>query len=552
VSPLRDALVRDSRKGLLVLSAAVGFVLLIVCINIANLTLVRATAKRQELAIRTALGAATRHLLQATVAESVLVAVCGTAGGLLLAWWLIDLVITTAPADLVSIQNVAVDANVFLFTSVLGALTALLFGLLPAWRVCRTARVDLVHVNGRGTTSGPQLGFLRSALVGAELAFGTVLLIGAGLLLASFHRVMGVSRGFDVDNIIAVDLSLPEAKYRTQEEKLSFFARVQERVQAIPAIGSVAYANGVPLTPPEGQSYVIRENKNTVAWEDLPLMTWWHTGGGYFSAMGIPLISGRTFSDQERELVAIVSEAAATRLWPGENPIGQKVRHPIDPDKTRWFQVIAVVGNVRDKALDHDPSPALYIPYWQGSCCRLHTEALTLVARTATDAKTIGRTIREQVWSVDREVAVPEVRTMERILSASVEKCRFHVAMLALFAAIALLLAVTGVFGVTTYAVSQRRRDIGIRIALGAKPRDVLAHVVGQGMKPIASGLAMGVIGAAALTQYLASLLFEVHALDPLTFAIIPLFLGATALLACYVPARQAAAIDPMKVLREQ
>jgi predicted permease len=551
----------DARKGLLVISGTVGFLLLIVCVNIANLTLVRATVRRRELAVRSALGAGRRDLIAASLAESVLIAVGGTILGLLLAWWVIDLLIAWGPANLPGLREAALDGNVLGFAVVLCGLTSILFGLLPAWRMSRISPLESLQASSRSHTGGRQGGRLRAGLVSAEVAMSTLLLIGAGLLLASFQRVMHAPRGFESDNIIAVDLSVPQAKYVTFEQKLAFFDRVFEKVAALPSVRLVSYANGVPLVFPwhSEQVPVVLPGRENVPFYESPIANWWHISSGYFAAMGIPMLGGRTFQEKEKEPVAVVSETAARSLWPGENPIGKKFRHPLDPKN--WFQVVGVVKDVREFRLDYQFLPMVYIPYWHPGL-RSHPEALTLLARTTLGPAAIAAAIRDHVQKVDRDVAVPEVRTMSHLISNSVALRRFQTGLLAAFAGLALLLASIGIYGVVSYTVVQRRPEVGIRVTLGAQPRDIKALMLRHGIRPAMIGLVVGLAGAAGLTRFMASLgdpveysmglLFEVRPLDPFTFTIVPLILLMVAILACYLPARQAAAVDPMVVLRNE
>jgi predicted permease len=541
----------DRRKGLLVISGAVGFLLLIVCANIANLTLVRATNRWRELAVRSALGAGRRDLISASLAESVLIALGGTILGLLLAWWVIDLLIAWAPASLPGLREAALDRNVLGFAVVLCGLTSILFGLLPAWRMSRISPLESLQATGRSHTAGRQGGRLRAGLVSAEVALSTLLLVGAGLLLASFQRVMHAPRGFESDNIIAVDLSVPQAKYVTFEQRVAFFDRVLEEVKTLPAVHRASYANGVPLASPSYAMPVILPGRENVPFYDTPFASWWHISGGYFAAMGIPLMAGRTFEEKEKGPVAVVSETAARRLWPGENPIGKKFLNPIDRIETNSFQVVGVVKDVREIRLDDAPNPMIYLPYWHTGV-RLHSEALTLVARTTLGPAAIAAAIRDRVRKVDRDVAVPEVRTMTHLLSNSLTQRRFQTGLLAAFAGLALLLASIGIYGVVAYTVAQRRAEIGIRVTLGAQPRDIKTLMLGQGIRPVLIGLAIGLAAAGGLMRFMASLLFEVRPLDPFTFTIVPAILLSIAALACYLPARQAAAVDPMAVLRNE
>jgi putative ABC transport system permease protein len=550
MQPLQRALTGDTSKGLLVLLGAVRFVLLIVCVNLANLTLVRATKNRRELAVRAALGAGRRHLIGPSLAESVLIAAGGTTLGLLLAVWIKGLVVMRAPAQLPRLEEAALDGNVLAFAIGLCTVTVILFGLLPAWHMSRVSLVESLQSGSRGNTDGPRGGRLRAVLVSAEVALSLLLLIGAALLLASFQRVMNVSRGFQVENIMAVNLALPDTKYRAAEGNISFFRRVLEGVSSLPGVRNTGYTTALPLDPPLETAAAVKPGTDNLPLDARPMTSYLHVSSDYFPAAGIPLHAGRLFKPGEKELVAVVSESAARRVWPGENPIGQTVRHWVDPTKNHWFTVIGVVGDVRSDGLVQAPDPPIYLPYWQMGWQNGGDGELVLVVRTAIQPDTIIGAIREQVWNIDRDVPVPELRTMTRMVSDFAAPRRFQTVMVAAFALIALLLASIGIYGVVAYTVTQRRAEIGVRLALGANQRDIKSLTLRQSMKPVAVGLGVGLIAATILGRLIASLLFEVRAVDPLTFAAAPILLSLVAALACYIPARQAARIDPMMALR--
>jgi predicted permease len=387
-------------------------------------------------------------------------------------------------------------------------------------------------------------------LVGAEVALSLLLLIGAGLLLASFQRVMNVPRSFQVGNIITVKLSLPEIKYGEAERNISAFRRVLEGVSSLPGVLYTGYTNGLPLEDPPNTAPAVKPGTDNLPFDARPITSFLHVSSGYFPAVGIPLRAGRLFEPGEKELVAVVSERAVRRVWPGENPIGKKVRHWRDPTKNHWFTVIGVVGDVRSDGLVQPPDPPIYFPYWQMGWQDGGDGELDLIVRTAMEPKAIVGAIREQVWNIDRDVPVPELRTMARMVSDFAAPRRFQAVMVTAFALIALLLASIGIYGVVAYTVTQRRAEIGVRLALGANQRDIKALTLRQSMKPVAMGLGVGLALAAILGRLIASLLFEVGALDPLTFAVAPMLLSLVAALACYLPARQAAQIDPLMALR--
>lgn len=553
MQPLDRALTGNTRKGLLVLMAAVCFVLLIVCVNVANLLLVRGTRARHELEIRTALGASRRHLIGQSLAESFILAACGTTLGLVMALWMIDIVVANAPAHLPRLDTVALDRNVVGFSLALCVLTTLIFGFLPAWHAVRNAALGSLNSGTRRHTDNPSRSRLQAALMSAEVGLSALLLIGAGLLLASFERVMSVPRGFDAENIHAALLALPPGKYQTFEQKLSFFRRVDESVTAIPGIAHAGYANALPLLVGEGGaslSPAIKEGGEDTPLAELPASVWMSANASYFPTLGIALRAGRLFTEGERDHVAVVSETAARRIWPGEYPIGKRIRHTADRARTHWFTVIGVVGDIHLTALDKPAESVIYYPYWQLNYQGTGDNILALHARTPMQPAAIGGAIREAVRKIDPDVAANNRGTLARIVSNSVSQRRFQTVMVAVFGLAAMILAAIGVYSVVSYAMAQRQREIGVRIALGADRRDIARLVLRRGMAPVAVGMAIGLIAASGLARLMENLLFEVRVLDPLTFGMVPVVLGALAALACYGPARRSARVDPVVAIR--
>jgi putative ABC transport system permease protein len=390
---------------------------------------------------------------------------------------------------------------------------------------------------------------VRSVLVSAEVALSTALLIGAGLLLASFQRVVNVSRGFQVENIVTVDLAVPEIKYRPAERNIFFFRAVLEAVSSLPGVRFAGYTNALPLEYPPETGPAFKPGSENLPLHALPMTTFLHVSSDYFPAVGIPLHAGRLFRPGEKELVAVVSDAAARRVWPGENPIGRKIRPEYDPTKNHWFTVVGIVDDVRSDGLAQVPDPPIYLPYWQLGWQDGGDGQLALVVRTAMQPEAIVAPIREQVWKIDRDIPVPEARTMARMFSDSLAPRRFQSVTVSAFALVALLLALVGIYGVVAYTVTQRRAEIGVRLALGANQRDIKSLIVRQSMQPVAIGLGVGLAAGTVVGRLIASLLYEVRAVDPLTFAAASMLLALVASLACYIPARQAARIDPMMAL---
>ena len=554
VQPLGRALVGDNRKGLLLLMASVGFVLLIVCVNIANLILVRATRTRHELAIRAALGASRSRLIGQSLAESLLIAIAGTVFGLLVAEWIIDFVIAGAPAQLPRLEAISLDQNVLAFSLALCAFTTILFGWLPAWRMSKISSLDSLQSAGRWQTDGPHDNRLRTLLVGGEAALTTVLLIGAGLLLTSLGRVMSVPRGFETENVHAMVLALPPDRYKTLDQKLSFFHRVDESVTAVAGTGHSGYANAIPFTAGASGGWrmqAVREGNDNALFAELPACSWLSVSSGYIPTMGIPLRSGRVFGEREPDRVVVVSETAARRIWRGENPIGKKVRSFMDETKDHWFTVIGVVGDVHATALDKPADSVIYSPYWQPYYSRFTGDSiLVLYVRTAMPPKAIRAVTRDLVRKVDSAVAVSDRGTLARIVSDSISQRRFQAILTAVFGLIALGLASIGVYGVLSYSVTQRRKEIGVRMVLGANQREVMSLMLRHGMTPVLAGMAMGLVAATGLSRLIGSLLFEVRALDPFIFVSAPLLLALLAALACYLPAHRGVLADPMVALR--
>jgi len=542
IQPLHQTITGDARQGLVILLVAVGLVLLIVCVNVANLTLVRATGRRRDLAIRAALGASKPRLIAHSLAESFLLSVTGGTLGVLFALWIKDLVISRAPIDLPRLSETTIDGNVLAFAVALSLFTALLSGMLPALRVAAVPPQEALQSATRGNTEGPRGGRLRTSLVALEVALSTVLLICAGLLLTSFQRVLNVNRGFEAENIVSVDLALPGAKYQNRPDRWKFYKQVRDGVYTLPGIVHAGYISYLPLTNQSDLSMVDTETNQNVPMIERPIANWRPTTPAYFPAMGIALKSGRLFMDEEAENVTVISEGLARRVWPGRNPVGEKLRRNGD---NRWFRIVGVVGDVRSIGLDKEPPIVAYLPLWQRD-----SNEMTLVVRSAVDPSAIAAGLRETVWAVDRDIPVPELRTMARVISDSLAVRRFQALLVTCFAAVALLLASIGIYGIVAYSVLQRRAEIGVRLAMGATHADVMRIMLRNGMAPVAIGLVAGVVGAAATARLVSTLLFQVRALDPFTFVVVPLLLAAVGALACYVPARRVTRVDPLEALR--
>ncbi|MFL6207313.1 MAG: ABC transporter permease [Pyrinomonadaceae bacterium] len=542
---LHDDLTGDVRPALFILLGAVGLVLLIACANVANLLLARATARQKEIAIRTALGASRLRIVRQLLVESLLLALAGGGLGLLLAMWGVDLLVAASPADIPRVQQVGLDARVLAFTLALSALTGIAFGLVPALHASKPDLNDALKDGSRGSTESLRRNRVRSLLVVAEVALSLMLLIGAGLLLKSFMRLLQTDAGFDAGHVLTFDIPLSRQRYDTPAKQADFFHRLIERAQTLPSIETAGVVNILPLSEldesisfqiagrPPAPPGAVPEGNYTVA------------SPGYFAALKLALRAGRLFNAQDNAQappVALVSEALVRRYFAGENPIGQRLKLDSE-DQPR--EIVGVVGDVRRAALETEAQPEYYLPYEQAPERRMN-----LVVRTTGDAAAMTATVRGAVKELDKDQLIWQTRTLEELRSASVASRRFNMMLLGLFAVVALLLAVLGIYGVMAYSVTRRTHEIGVRIALGAQGRDVLKLIIGQGMTLAVIGVGLGLLGALAITRTMASLLYGVSATDPAIFAGLALLLAFVALVACYVPARRATKVDPMVALR--
>jgi putative ABC transport system permease protein len=538
--PLLDSMVGQARRGLIVLLAAVGAVLLIVCVNLANLMLARGERHARESAIQTALGAGSRRLMQQALALALSIALLGGVLGVAIAAGGLNALVRIAPADIPRLAEVHLDARVLLFALAISTVTGLLFGLAPAWRAARTDPQSVLKSGGRtGTGSGGAVR-LRSALIVAEVGLSTVLLVTAGLLMSSFLRVMRGDKGFQAPTVLAADVQVPRLKYHDDKQRDDFFRRALDRLAAQPGVLSAAVVTALPL---QGETWI---DNVSVPGDTRP--DWQKTSTNvrfispdYFRAMGIPLRSGRPFNTADTRDVAIVSEGLAQILWPGQDAVGRRV---VDGDTPR--EVIAVAGDIRVEA-DKPPVSILYRPYWDWSPSRV-----VLVARAAGDPHSIAGAMRAAIHGVDPDVPLADMRTMQEVLEQSVAQRSFQMRLAAAFAATALLLAALGIYGVVSYSVARRTNEIGIRMALGAQAFQLYRMVLRQAMAPVALGLLAGFAGALAAGRVLASLLYQVSPRDPVLLATAVLLLGGVALAASLLPARRAAGLDPLNALRNE
>jgi len=543
LSPLQQQLTGRSRKGLLLLLAAVGAVLLIVCVNIANLMLARSTGRRREFAIRAAVGASTRRLLRQMLTESLVVAAMGGALGIALAYGVLRVILTSAPLDVARLNEVHIDGRVLAVACVLTLLSAMLFGLLPAWRSSRIDPQEGLRSGGRSATEARNSGRVRTVLVALEVGLSTVCLAAAGLLLNSFVRLTHIDKGFDAEHVMTVELYMAGARYADNEKRTEFLRKVMEAVRPLPGVNALGVANVLPLGG-EGNNNMLNVEGANLPMMQRPLVDVRSVNGDYFHAMGIRIESGRVFEESDRKHgVAIIGESTARRIWPGENPIGKRVS--LGEDNAPMMEIIGVAGDVRGNGLQKAPQQVLYIPYWYRG-----NRSTSLVIRTGMDPASIAAGARAAMHQLDPELPVPPFKKMQDIVSASVAERKFQLTLVLAFAGIALVLACLGIFGVVSYTVAQRRGEMGIRLALGATAGDLRTMVVRQGLAPVLIGLACGIAAALTMARVLEGLLFGVKATDPWTLLAVSAVLIGVAAAACYIPAMRASRADPLSALR--
>ena len=547
LTPLHESFVGNIRRPLLILLGAVGAVLLIACANVANLLLVRASVRQKEMAIRVALGASRATLVRQLLTESVLLATLGAVLGTLLAFWGTSFIAAQLPNGIPRLQEARVDAAVLVFTLAISLLTGLLFGLAPALQASRPNLTEGLK-EGERSSSGRQR--LRSALVVGEVALTLTLLVGAGLLIQSFRRVLKVDPGFKAQNLLTMQVSVNNPDGR---QVANFFEQLQQNIRNLPGVTSVAVSNGIPFGSTNYPPFVIEGRPET---ENKPSGLLYHVSPAYFQTMGIALIKGRLFTAEDRlntPPVVIIDEVLARRYFPNEDPLGKRLK--ASPDAP-GIEVVGVVRHAEPNSLDaQGQAPAqFYLSFNQIPAERLpgYVRRINLLTRTEVEPLSLASAVRGQVAALNKDQAVFNVRTMEQAVAQSVAARRFSMLLLTIFAVAALALASLGIYGLMSYAVAQRTREIGLRMALGARGADALRLMIGHGMKLALVGVALGLVASLALTRTIKNLLFGVSATDPVTFVAIALLLIAVALLACFVPARRATRVDPMEALRSE
>jgi putative ABC transport system permease protein len=546
-SPLRDTMVGDVRRPLLLLLGAVGCLLMIACMNVANLLLARGLSRGRELSVRAALGASRSRIVQQLLVENVLMSTIAGVAGIFLSNWGVRALVGIGFDALPRIYEARVDGRMLAFTLLAAIGTGLLFGLVPALHGTGSRLAGRLSASrGSSDAEGHRL---RDALVIAEIALALVLAIGSGLLIRSFWRMMGVNPGFNPDRLTTFSVALPGTRYPRADQRQAFFDRLLASVSSLPSVEAAGSVNRLPFsgtnTPVgieiEGQAAPVRPDANVV---DRRV-----ANRDYFRTAGIPLVAGRSFDEYDSASallrVAIINETLAHKAWPGQSPISRRVRLSLLSGPGPWLSVVGVVGDVKHHGLDVPAYPELYVPYPQAP-----VESMFIVIRGGTDARALAPSVRSLVRTIDSSLPVNDVVAVRSLIADSVAQPRLRMLLFGGFAVAALMLAMIGVYGVVSYSVSSRTRDIGVRMALGAHPHDIRAMVLGEGFLLAVMGVGTGVLASFALTRLLASMMFEISPADPITFIVVSLLLTGIALLAAFVPAHRAARVDPIQALR--
>ncbi|MBS1791407.1 MAG: ABC transporter permease [Acidobacteria bacterium] len=549
LAPMQDDLVSGVRPALLVLLGAVAFVLLIACANVANLLLARATGRRQELAIRAALGAGRARIVRQLLTESLLLAALGGIAGWLLAQWGIVWLLKFLPDNLPRFGEISLDGKVLAFTCTVSLLTGMVFGVVPAWMAAQADPHETLKEGGRGGTNRHRL---SNTFVVAEIALALVLLIGAGLTLKSFWRLQQVDPGFKSDGVLTMRMLLPFETYPQNEQRVNFYRQALERIQALPGVQCAGAVSRLPMSVGGGSATVSGEN-SAIGLNDAPVESELQIAtSDYFKTLGIKLLEGRAFTEADAEgapLVAIVDENFARRFYPNQNPVGKRIKRGRLDSQRPWLTIVGVVRHVRNQRLDADSLPQVYFPFYQEP----GNFNMSLAVKTNTaDPLALGNAVHAAIQSVDRKQPVFNIRTMPQIVGATIAPRRLVMMLLGVFAAVAMMLAAIGIYGVMAYAASQRTHEWGIRFALGARRQDVLRLVMGDGIKLALTGVAIGLTTAWMMTRWLEGFLFGVKATDVGTYSIVAFLLTGVTLLACWLPAMRASRVDPMVALRHE
>ncbi|HSE98190.1 MAG TPA: ABC transporter permease [Blastocatellia bacterium] len=542
---LHEWVVEDTRLAVLVFLAAVAFVLLIACANVANLLLARAASRSKEIAIRVALGSGRARLVRQLMTESFLLAVLGGGLGLLLAVWFRDLLIALNPGNIPRFADITLDSRVILFTLVITLLTTAVFGLVPALQSSKPDLTDSLKEGQKGG-SGTQGSRSRNILVIAEVALSLVLVTGAGLMIKSFLRLQQVETGFDPENVLTMRLSLTGPRYQDNKTVQDFYTQLEDRIRRLPGVVAVGSAVRLPLQGYRWTGDFTIEGRSP---EDYGKeVRHKEISPGYFEAVGVPVLRGRNFTESDNTQspnVIIINDALARKYFQDEDPVGRRLMHNKPSIPGPWYTIIGVVGDERQEGMSREVMPLIYQSNLQSP-----VNEMSLAIRTAVDPQSLIGAVRNEIRAMDKDLPPYEVETLKDILYKSVSKERFSTFLMASFAGIALLLAAVGIYGVMSYSVTQRTHEMGIRLALGARPTDVVRLVVTRGLALTLAGIGMGLAASYVLTRLMSSLLYSVSATDPVTFVAVSALLSLVALLACYIPARRAAKVDPMVALR--
>jgi putative ABC transport system permease protein len=541
----QEQTVKEIRPALLVLLGAVAFLLLIACANLANLLLARSASRKKEFAIRVALGASRFRVLRLLMTESLMLSIAGGALGLLFAVWGTAALVALAPDNIPRLNEIGVDTRVFGFTLAISLMTGFLFGLVPAISASKPDLNEGLKESSKGSTGTAAGKRTRNVLVAVEVGLSLVLLIGAGLMIKSFIRLQQMDLGFRTDNLLTMSLALSELKYPEEQQQVAFVQRTLEQVEALPGVQSAAITTGLPLTLSlEGSDFRIEGQPEPEAGKEMIIYTR-SVSPGYFAALGTSVIKGRDFSDRDNNDspgAAIINQDLASIYFPNEDPIGKRITFD---DRQSWISIVGVIADVKQMGLDSVAKPEVYFPYMQRPA-----SAMSLVVRTTANPMNAVAAVKSQIQTIDRDLPIDGVKTMQQLLAESISGRRFNMLLLTSFAGVALVLALVGIYGVMSYTVTQRTHEIGIRVAIGAQRRDVFRMVMGQGMLLAVIGVAFGLVGAFALTRLMTTMLFGVEPNDPATFVTIALLLIGVALVACYIPGRRATKVDPLVALR--
>jgi len=544
---LQESMVGRIRPAMLTLAASVGFVLLIACVNLANLLLSRSSARRREFGIRSSLGAGQTRIIRQLLTESVILAFLGALAGLALAWTGTRLLVNLSPTILPRASEIAIDGRALGFTALIAILTGILFGLAPAIALSKTDLASALREGGRGNALGFRRNRLRSALVVGEVALALVLLSGAGLLMRSFYQLQSIDPGFDSRSVLTFRTNLPGAKYKTDEQQAAFYTRALDQIRSLPGVSVAGAAQIFPLA---GDDYIlsfVQIGKPPVAVGNQPSAAYYVATPGYFSALRIPLKRGRDFNEHDDAAappVAIISEGMARGFYPNEDPLGQRIQVG---NGSKPAEIVGIAGDVRDQALETAGRATVYEP-----AAQVPFQTMYFAVRTQNEPETLISGVRSAIRALDAELPIDAIGTVDALVATSLSQRRFAMLLMAIFAGLALVLAMVGIYGVISYAVTQATQEIGIRMALGAQRSAVLRMVAGYAGVLVVSGLAIGIAAALAIGRLIASQLFEVKPTDPTTYAAVAITLLATGLLSCAIPAFRATRVDPLVALRNE